>query len=98
MIFGQTYDTLVTRLANPIWSWLHATTGSCYGFLPDERVSDQNAAIVRDAARTYIRKRGSGKAQSDVGDHDLLALMLKNQDVFAEDDMIDELVFLLAAG
>lgn len=54
---------------------------------------------MRDAARDYIRQRFSGKAKSDVGDHDLLALMIKNPDVFRnEDEVIDELVFLLAAG
>ena len=49
--------------------------------------------------RNYIRKRVSGEVKSDLGGKsDVLTLMLESNEVFKEDDIIDEVIDLLVAG
>ena len=87
------------RLFNPFWLAAHALTGKCHAMSEAERVADANSAIVREALRTYIRKRVSGEAKSEVaGNSDIMSLMLENKDVFTEDDVIDEILDLMVAG
>ena len=55
--------------------------------------------MLRETIRTYIRKRVSGEEKSDLeNDSDVLSLMLKADDVFTEEDIIDELLDFLVAG
>jgi len=97
--FDQVFETISIRLPNPIWNALYKATGKCYSFSEKERVNDENCIIVRETMRQYIRKRVSGEAKSDLlNDSDVLSLMLKNSDVFNEEDIIDELLDFLVAG
>ena len=97
--FNQIFDTIALRLPNPLWNFLYKTTGKCFSFTEKERVADQNCSTVREAIRKYIRQRVSGEATSDVdNESDVLSLMLKNSDVFTEDDIIDELLDFAVAG
>mmetsp|Transcript_417 Transcript_417/g.551 ORF Transcript_417/g.551 Transcript_417/m.551 type:complete len:154 (+) Transcript_417:442-903(+) len=97
--FEQVLDALPKRLPNPIWNSLYFTTGKCFSFTKSERVSDSNCIIVRNAIRSYVRKRVSGELKSTVANNsDLLSLLLLNPEVFAEEDVIDELMDLLIGG
>ena len=97
--FDQIFETLAVRLPNPLWNFLYKTTGKCYSFTERERVSDENCLTVRNTIREYVRKRVSGEAKSDLdNESDVLSLMLKNTDVFDEEDIIDELLDFLVAG
>ena len=58
--FLQVFDTIGTRLTNPLWNLLYKLTGKCYGFTRDEKINDENCRIARDTMRDYIRKRQSG--------------------------------------
>ena len=98
-VFEQTMLTIGTRLPNPMWHLLYASTGKCYAFNDIEKLSDKNCAVLRQIMGDYVRKRKSGEAKSQVGDNsDMLSLFLQSPDIFTEEVIIDELIDFLVAG
>ena len=98
-VFEQTMLTVGTRLPNPIWQILYASTGKSYAFTANEKLSNKNCAALRQIMREYVRKRKSGETKSQVGDNsDMLSLFLQSPDIFTEEVIIDELIDFLVAG
>ena len=50
----QTYKCDATRLMNPLFTKLFSLTGKAYAFTKQERIADENCAIVRNFFRNYI--------------------------------------------
>ena len=46
-VFEQTMLTVGTRLPNPIWQILYASTGKSYAFTANEKLSNKNCAALR---------------------------------------------------
>ena len=87
------------RVVNPFWMVLFAITCKCFSFSRIERVSDSNCIILRSKIRSYVRKRAAGEVKSNLGgESDIISLMLKNTEIFSEDDIIDELLDFMVAG
>lgn len=78
---------------------MYKLTGKTYGFVEQERIADQNSAVIRATLREFIRKRKSGEIKSDMKDGcDIMSLMLADTECFDDDDIIDEVIDLIVAG
>ena len=88
-----------TRLTNPLWHVGQRFFGANWAFTTNEKYSNLNCLVYREAVRKYVEKRKSGEAQSKVGNNsDMLSLFLENQDVFTTEVIIDELTDFIIAG
>ena len=64
-----------------------------------EKTAANNARLIREVVKDYIRKRKSGERKSQVADGvDLLSLFQSRPDVFTEELIIDEILDFFSAA
>ena len=98
--FQTTLICFSTRMTNPIWRLINYTTGGNPAFTNNEKYSNINCAVLRQALMNFVRQRKSEWKESSPPESDvnLLTLMFQQPDVFSDEFIVDELIDFLVAG